>query len=189
MFILIENEIVRMEISKVKKADYNPREMSELDFDNLCDSISKFGQVGAITVNKRTGYTIVGGNHTLDAMKMKGYKHANFTVIDIPQKYEKALNVALNRISGVWEETKLKKLLSELDTEVLGLTGLTDFEIDAFSDFENEDTGTFDDPEYEKIPIMKYDTKEGLYETEEKEKLEEDISYIKCPHCGEMINV
>ncbi len=36
---------------------------------------------------------------------------------------------------------------------------------------------------------MKYDPKEGLYQTEEKEELEENVEIIKCPHCGEIINV
>ena len=52
--------------------------------------------------------------------------------VDLPPKKEKALNVALNKISGEWEVNKLRDLLKEinLDEDIdVGITGFNDDEL------------------------------------------------------------
>ncbi|WP_445013504.1 hypothetical protein, partial [Pseudomonas aeruginosa] len=49
------------------------------------------------------------------------------SVVSLNDQDEKALNVALNKISGHWDENKLEKLLTELkdnnlDLETIGFT-------------------------------------------------------------------
>jgi len=92
-----------------------------------------------------------------------GYKEISCVVVDLPPQQEKALNIALNKISGEWDMPKLKDLLQELDT------GEIDIEVTGFTDAEMEDLMTqFHVPEFE--------------DPEEDE--EPEPQSIICPHCG-----
>ena len=44
-----------------------------------------------------------------------GYDEADVVIVDLDKDNEKALNIALNKITGEWDEIKLKNLLLELD--------------------------------------------------------------------------
>lgn len=43
-----------------------------------------------------------------------GVREAQVSVVDLPVAKEKALNIALNKISGEWDKDKLAELLDEL---------------------------------------------------------------------------
>lgn len=47
--------------------------------------------------------------------------------MDVDKNKEKALNIALNKISGDWDKTKLKELLSEL--QGIGMAEITGFDL------------------------------------------------------------
>lgn len=54
------------------------------------------------------------------------------SVVDLPEREEKALNLALNKISGQWDDSKLEELLSELAEQgELVLTGFDESELEA----------------------------------------------------------
>jgi hypothetical protein len=57
------------------------------------------------------------------------YAEVDCVVLDIDDMREKALNVALNKISGAWDDTKLAELLGELDASDFDVT-LTGFDLD-----------------------------------------------------------
>ena len=53
-----------------------------------------------------------------------GYTDIQCIVIDVDKDKEKALNIALNKISGDWDKTKLKELLTELQSiDMAEITG------------------------------------------------------------------
>ena len=53
------------------------------------------------------------------------------SVVDLPEREEKALNLALNKISGQWDDSKLEELLSELAQQgELALTGFDESELE-----------------------------------------------------------
>ena len=60
-----------VKISELVEADYNPNVMEERDFQNLENSIERYGYIEPIIVNKRNN-VIVGGHHRLRALKNKG---------------------------------------------------------------------------------------------------------------------
>ena len=60
-------------------------------------------------------------------------KEVDAVIVDLPENKEKALNIALNKISGDWDIPKLKDLLMEIDT------GEFDTEATGFSEAEIED--------------------------------------------------
>ena len=50
---------VELKRSQIHFADYNPREINEEEKKNIKRGIKKFGLLGGLVVNKRTGFTIV----------------------------------------------------------------------------------------------------------------------------------
>lgn len=64
----IKSESVELNRSAIHFADYNPRKLSEESRKTLKRGIKKFGLVGGIVVNKRTGLTVVSGHQRLTVM-------------------------------------------------------------------------------------------------------------------------
>lgn len=84
--------------------------------------------------------------------------------------HEKALNLALNKISGEWDEPKLKPLLEDLSLKGfdIELTGFDDLELTNLLDKRGGVIDDFipeDEPEFD-------------------ESIADDIETITCPRCG-----
>jgi DNA modification methylase len=118
-----------MQIADLNAAKYNPRKKlkpGDAEFEKLKRSIESFGVVEPPIFNIRTK-TVVGGHQRLAVMKSLGYTETDVVIVDINEAEEKALNVALNKISGEWDELLLTDLMSELrtmgfDTELTGFS-------------------------------------------------------------------
>lgn len=115
-------------------ADYNPRKSlkpGDPEYEKLKRSLEQFGYVEPIIWNQQTK-TVVGGHQRLTAMMDLGMTEAEVVVVDFDLETEKALNVALNKISGDWDKDKLALLITDLqaaDFDV-SLTGFDAAEID-----------------------------------------------------------
>lgn len=129
--MLIHTEVKK--IDELIPADYNPRKAlkkGDPEYARLKESILKFGYVDPIIWNKRSG-VVVGGHQRLTVLKDLGYEEVQVSVVDLDIKQEKALNIALNKISGDWEEETLLGLLEELLGDgMFDLTGFEDKELD-----------------------------------------------------------
>ena len=78
--------------------------------------LTEFGYADPIVIN--SDGTIIKGHQRCTVMMDLGYTEAEVIVLDIPDKAkEKALNIALNKITGKWDNAILKDLLVELDLE------------------------------------------------------------------------
>ena len=128
-----------MPLEKLNPAVYNPRKdlrPGDPEYEKLKHSIETFGCVQAIVWNKRTG-NVVGGHQTLKVLKDIGRTEAEVSVVDLDDEHEKALNIALNKISGSWDNDKLDALLTELAADAdfdMELTGFDPDEIDALGE-------------------------------------------------------
>lgn len=195
-------EYKELPLSKIKMADYNPRQMSKEDFENLKKVIKLEGLVEPLVVNKRTGYTIVGGNHRYKALKELGYDKVMCAVVDIPIHREKSLNIALNRISGVFVEDKLNDIINELVHTDIGLdySGLSDFEIDmalfedTSIDVDSFNIGVFDDSGNTVNPSNTTNDSDEIDESEQVDidemvEIEPKNGIIECPHCNTKFRV
>lgn len=103
-------------VSKIIPAKYNPRvelRPGDPQFDQLARGIDEFGLVEPLVWNSRTSH-LVGGHQRLAILISRGATHVDVSVVDLPPDREKALNVALNRLSGRWDDHKLAALLEEL---------------------------------------------------------------------------
>ncbi|HOG24448.1 MAG TPA: site-specific DNA-methyltransferase, partial [Candidatus Omnitrophota bacterium] len=132
-------EIIKIETSKIRMAEYNPRvalKPGDSEFEKLDRSIKEFGFVEPAVWNKRTG-NLVGGHQRLAVLKAQGVTEVEVSVVDLPLEKEKALNIALNKIKGGWDEEKLAGILQELsqvpDFDV-SLTGFESVEISQLFD-------------------------------------------------------
>ncbi len=151
--------IQKIPIGKLNPAKYNPRKdlkPGDPEYEKLKKSMETFGYVEPIVWNKRTG-NIVGGHQRLKILQEQGQTEVECVVVDFDETEEKALNVALNKVSGQWDLPKLADLISELDSELfdISLTGFDAAEIeDLFSrvhDKEIQDDGFDADKALEEI--------------------------------------
>ncbi len=109
-------EVVKKKINDLKPAPYNPRkdlQPYDEEYKRIKNSIDRFGYVDPIIYNKRTGL-VVGGHQRLKVLKDLGYSDVDVVEVDLAEDEEKALNIALNKISGEWDFPKLNDLLKEL---------------------------------------------------------------------------
>ncbi len=120
--------IEKVAIQKINAAPYNPRrdlQPGDSDYENLKKSIDTFGLVEPLVLNERSN-NLVGGHQRLKILIAAGFKEVEVSVVDLDPVQEKALNLALNKIQGAWDNDKLAALVEEL-TKIpdfdIGLTG------------------------------------------------------------------
>jgi len=115
-------------------AEYNPRKdlkPGDAEYEKLKRSITEFGYVEPVIWNKTTG-RVVGGHQRLKVLMDMGITEVECVVVELSEEKEKALNIALNKISGEWDKDKLALLITDLqgtDFDV-SLTGFEPAEID-----------------------------------------------------------
>ena len=181
-------QLEEIQITDIIPSDYNPRRMSEEEYDKLAKSLNSFGVVDPIIVNLRNNH-IIGGHQRYDVLHEQYIQDNNKygklhllrlgdigwvfpdTELEIKSDdHEKALNLALNKISGEWDEPKLKPLLEDLSLKGfdIELTGFDDLEL---TNLLTEEGGVID----EFIPED---------EPEFDESIADDIETITCPRCG-----
>ena len=151
-----------IKLMDIAPADYNPRKISDSDLRKLRGSIDEFGLVDPIIVNLDNN-RIIGGHQRYDVLRQNGVEDAFMVELggigwvfledDLKIKsksHEKALNIALNKISGDWDKDKLSEVLNELlfvgfEMELTGFeknewleNESVDFAVDEDEDFDGE---------------------------------------------------
>ena len=127
------SESVELKRSQINLHEKNPRVISEENRKALKRGIKKFGMVGGMVVNKRTGYTLVSGHQRLSVMdELQKYnpktKENDYIIrvdlIDVEEKEEKELLILLNNPSaqGEWNYDILRELIPDIDYKDAGLT-------------------------------------------------------------------
>lgn len=125
-----KGDILNIQLRKVTElnpAVYNPRKKltpEDKEYQDLKRSIEEHGYLDPIIVN--TDGTIIGGHQRYTVLCDLGYEEIEVNVVDIPDKLEeKKLNIALNKVGGIWDEEKLQAIVKEFDelnitSELLG---------------------------------------------------------------------
>ncbi len=127
-------QIEKIKVNKLNPAPYNPRKdlkPGDPEYEKLKNSILTFGYVEPVLWNKRTGH-IIGGHQRYKVLVEMGKKEIDCVVVDMDSENEKALNIALNKVSGDWDKDKLMLLIEDLqgaDFDV-SLTGFDSAELD-----------------------------------------------------------
>lgn len=146
-----------MPLEKLNPALYNPRhnlKPGDLEYERLKRSIIEFGYVDPVIYNRLTG-RVVGGHQRLTVLKEMGIEQIEVSVVDLPEDKEKALNLALNKIQGGWDEEKLAALLADLEGAGydLALTGFDRDELDNLIGGKKGGCQPDDIPETPKDPV------------------------------------
>lgn len=149
-------ELKVIAVGELKPAKYNPRKKlkaGDKEYERIKNSITEFGFADPLVVN--ADMTIIGGHQRLTVAMDLGYTEVPCAVVDVDKTREKALNIALNKITGAWDENLLADLLQELSE----------------ADFDIEYTG-FDLPEAEQLfnKVHDKDVKEDDFDVEEELK-------------------
>ena len=86
-------------------AEYNPRELTQIQHQDLKDSITRFGLVDPLIVNthKERKNILVGGHQRLRIVKELGYKDVPCVEVNLTPNKERELNVRLNKNTGQWD--------------------------------------------------------------------------------------
>lgn len=126
--------IKQLPIAELKPAAYNPRKElkpGDAEFEKLKRSIDEFGYVELVVVNAANDNTVISGHQRLSVLKHLGQETVDCVVVELDEMREKALNVAMNKISGEWDNDKLALLIADLDASDFDaeLTGFDDAEI------------------------------------------------------------
>ena len=153
----MEHKIIHREINSLIFAEYNPRQLTKDQYQNLKDSISRFGLVDPIIVNsnKDRKNIIVGGHQRVKVAKDMDIEFVPVIEVDLSYDKERELNVRLNKNTGEWD---MDILANNFDMEELADFGFNDEDLKIFNE------------EYWKEPVQKeYD-----------ENIETDN---KCPKC------
>ncbi|MBA3689038.1 MAG: DNA modification methylase [Chloroflexi bacterium] len=109
----------------------NPRRIADDELDSLTGSIREFGWASPVIVRRADGI-VIGGNQRLIAAHRLGLTTVPVIKLDISPVRARLLNLALNRISGTWDDQLLARLLAELEATPdadLKVTGFGDDEI------------------------------------------------------------
>ncbi len=146
-----------LSVDVLRPAAYNPRKKlkaGDKEYEKIKNSILEFGYVEPIIVNY--DMTVIGGHQRLTVLKDLGYKEVQCVVVHIEDEHKvKALNIALNKITGAWNEQLLADLLVDLQSV----------------DFNTDLTG-FEAPEIEQLfsKVHNQDIKEDDFDVEEELK-------------------
>ena len=117
-------ELIKVPIKDLKPNTDNPRRISKGEMNKLMRSLKEFGFLDPVIVNShpdRKGI-IIGGHQRVQAAKRMGIKEVPVIYTKLAHEKESLLNMALNEISGEWDEDKLRALLTELSDQDVDLT-------------------------------------------------------------------
>ena len=107
-------KIKEIKINKLKPAEYNPRQITKKQYNDLKMSIEKFGIVDPVVLNK--DMTVIGGHQRLKVCKDLNHDVIPCVVLDLSKEEERELNIRLNKSGG---EFDMDALANYFDVEEL----------------------------------------------------------------------
>jgi len=105
--------IEHVPIGDLRPDPFNPRRISDAELEALTRSIQEFGLVDFI-IARREDRSVIGGHQRLVAARRLGLDTVPVVFVDLSADQAKLLNLALNRISGDWDQELLARLLQDL---------------------------------------------------------------------------
>ena len=96
-----EMKMEKRMLSELRPAEYNPRKAltpEDKEYQDIKRSIEKFGYVDPIIIN--SDGTVIRGRQRLTVLTDMGYETADVVVVNLDKDDEKALGIALNKITG-----------------------------------------------------------------------------------------
>jgi hypothetical protein len=134
-------------LTDLKPAAYNPRKRlkpGDPAYEQIKASIEEFGYVDPLIIN--LDGTIISGHQRFKVLKDMGVSAAKVVVVDVDKTKEKAMNLALNKVTGSWDVDLLKKALVDLQLDKfdLDITGFSEIEVQTLT--QAQDLSTLNTP-------------------------------------------
>src|SRR5437867_10755937 len=123
-------QIVQVPIDELRADPANPRKISAEELDRLTRSLREFGFLQPV-IARHDDHVVIGGHQRLVAARRLGLKTVPTIFVDLSPEQSHLLNLALNKISGDWDEALLARLLGDLQLAEgvdLALSGFEDDE-------------------------------------------------------------
>ncbi len=108
-------EITWRKINELIPAEYNPRKLTEKEYEDIKNGLDSFGFVDPIVINRHPDRknVIVGGHMRINVYKKMGKKEVPCVHVELEKEKEMELNVRLNKNTGRWDHEKLKAQFEE----------------------------------------------------------------------------
>ena len=132
------------DINSLISAEYNPRQLKKEQYQNIKESLQRFGFVDPVIINKNKDRKniIIGGHQRVKVAKDLKYTEVPCVELDLTLDKEKELNIRLNKNVGEWDYDILANLF---DFNDLMDWGFTEDDLAGFSPEEVEVEGLTDD--------------------------------------------
>jgi ParB-like chromosome segregation protein Spo0J len=124
-------QVVEVPIDQLRPDPANPRRISNAELEALTRSLKEWGFVQPVLALKQDS-TVIGGHQRLLAARRLGYKTVPVTYLDLTLEQARLLNLALNKISGDWDQELLARMLADLkpiEDIDLSLSGFSEDEL------------------------------------------------------------
>ena len=98
-------DVINVKINKLNPAEYNPRNLTDEQKDNIKKSLDEFGFVNPLVVNSNPDRQniVIGGHQRLKVAQELGYNEVPVVYINLNEAQERELNIRLNRNTGEWD--------------------------------------------------------------------------------------
>ena len=129
----MEHKIIQRDINSLIFAEYNPRQLTKDQHQNLKDSIRRFGLVDPILINSHADRKdiIIGGHQRVRVAKDLDIDKVPCIELSLPYEKERELNVRLNKNTGEWD---MDNLANMFDMEELVDWGFDEGDLKIFDD-------------------------------------------------------
>ena len=172
-------KIVNRKISELIPAEYNPRQLTKEQFQDIRASINRFGIVDPIIVNTHPDRLniIIGGHQRCKVAESIGIEEVPTVELQLTLAEESELNVRLNKNTGSFDMDALANYFDEKDLIDWGFTH------GELVGFEDENVAVGEQPEGIELsdafvvpPFSILDTRQGYWQ-ERKKWWKEEIGY------------
>lgn len=136
-------EIKTVDLDSIIEATYNPRvklQESDPEYQRILESVNGFGYADPMILNAHNN-VLISGHQRLTILKKLGYTSADVSIVNIiDPKKEKSMNIAMNKITGRWDEQKIREILIEFDVydEHARLAGFEEEEFERLKNAEED---------------------------------------------------
>jgi len=161
-------KITLIEINSLNPAEYNPRQISNKQYEDLKASMEKFGCVDPIiiNINPERLNVVVGGHQRLRILRELGAEKVPTVSVNLSEEDERELNIRLNKSGGDFD---MDILANEFDIVDLKEWGFKDIDFGLNIDKINHQDEWEGMPEFnqdDKMPIrqiiISFDNKEDI---------------------------
>ena len=128
-----QHKIVYVDIDDLRPADYNPRQISEHDYQHLKESLTEFDAPNPIIVNSHPDrkMVIIGGHQRVRVARDLGWETIPCVFVNLTYERERQLNLRLNRNNGHFD---YDKLANEFEMDELLDVGFKEGELIGFDE-------------------------------------------------------